>query len=550
MAIVQVSRITHRKGLQENLPQLSGAEFGWTVDERRLFIGNGTLEDGAPTIGNTEILTEHSNLLQLTSGYTYRGAHGGYIVTTGPSVGQDIAQSMQAKLDNFASVMDFGAEGDGVTDDTAAINRALYEVFCRDINPKVRRSLFFPAGVYLVTDTILIPPYAKLYGEGVNSSTIKLVNSDVGVVARTSDALQQIGSAIGNNGAILPSFSEIFSMSFESAVDSSIFAVDQGFDISFQNVGFIGDRTLANNTNLGNNTYGLTALSSASNKSKNIRINQCMFYGTTNGILINDEVSGVVVSSSRFDNLYNGVQLGTDGSASTASSVIVSSSIFDHVYNKGFETGQYAVRNISANNVYLDVGNALQGSSNPQTHIVAFASPNNISMGDMFDRSDENALVHDWERVHFGNNDNIAIENGVVLRLGTLSKEAGDNFTLINNTVIPEEASAAERNGAITPIVFDNGRHRAVTIYYSVVRGSNVRVGRINVMQILNETGQVAFTDDQYTETGPTLVTFRAFNTGYLTYIYYTLENQGNSDAVYDAVLSYSLEYFRDPTLN
>ena len=60
MALVQVSRITNRKGLAENLPQLAGAELGWAIDERRLFIGNGTLEEGAPTIGNTEILTEYS----------------------------------------------------------------------------------------------------------------------------------------------------------------------------------------------------------------------------------------------------------------------------------------------------------------------------------------------------------------------------------------------------------------------------------------------------------------------------------------------------------
>ncbi len=63
MAIVQISQITNRKGLQENLPQLAGAELGWSVDERRLFIGNGTLEEGAPVIGNTEILTEFSELI-------------------------------------------------------------------------------------------------------------------------------------------------------------------------------------------------------------------------------------------------------------------------------------------------------------------------------------------------------------------------------------------------------------------------------------------------------------------------------------------------------
>ena len=35
MAIVQVSRITNRKGLSENLPQLAGAEFGWVIDSRQ-----------------------------------------------------------------------------------------------------------------------------------------------------------------------------------------------------------------------------------------------------------------------------------------------------------------------------------------------------------------------------------------------------------------------------------------------------------------------------------------------------------------------------------
>ena len=59
MAILQISRITARKGLVEDLPQpLAGAELGWATDERRLFIGNGPLEDGAPVVGNTEILTE------------------------------------------------------------------------------------------------------------------------------------------------------------------------------------------------------------------------------------------------------------------------------------------------------------------------------------------------------------------------------------------------------------------------------------------------------------------------------------------------------------
>jgi hypothetical protein len=59
MAVIQISKIQVRRGLQEELPQLSSGEFGYSTDERRLWIGNGVLgsPDYAPEIGNTEILT-------------------------------------------------------------------------------------------------------------------------------------------------------------------------------------------------------------------------------------------------------------------------------------------------------------------------------------------------------------------------------------------------------------------------------------------------------------------------------------------------------------
>ena len=100
MAIVQVSRITNRKGLSENLPQLAGAEFGWVIDERKLYIGNGTIAEGAPAIGNTEILTQYSDILAISSAYTYKGEHAGYTVQTGPTASDPVTQTVQAKLDN------------------------------------------------------------------------------------------------------------------------------------------------------------------------------------------------------------------------------------------------------------------------------------------------------------------------------------------------------------------------------------------------------------------------------------------------------------------
>lgn len=57
------------------------------------------------------------------------------------------------------NVLDYGAVGDGVTDDTAAIQAA--------INAAVVASqiVFMPAATYLVTDTINIPMYTQIQGE-------------------------------------------------------------------------------------------------------------------------------------------------------------------------------------------------------------------------------------------------------------------------------------------------------------------------------------------------------------------------------------------------
>ena len=60
MAILQISQIQVRRGLKQDLPQLASGELAWSNDTRQLYIGNGTLAEGAPAVGSTEILTQFS----------------------------------------------------------------------------------------------------------------------------------------------------------------------------------------------------------------------------------------------------------------------------------------------------------------------------------------------------------------------------------------------------------------------------------------------------------------------------------------------------------
>ena len=84
--------------------------------------------------------------------------------------------------DFMVSVRDYGAVGNGVTDDTAAIQKALDDGRTQDKNyfgyPK---ALYFPAGVYLVSDTLEWRGCCvTLQGQGSGVSVIKLKNGTAG----------------------------------------------------------------------------------------------------------------------------------------------------------------------------------------------------------------------------------------------------------------------------------------------------------------------------------------------------------------------------------
>lgn len=72
---------------------------------------------------------------------------------------------------NVINAVDFGAVGDGTADDTAAIQAALdslgsYTNNSDTTTSPVGLSLYVPAGIYKITDTLYVPENIKLYGDG------------------------------------------------------------------------------------------------------------------------------------------------------------------------------------------------------------------------------------------------------------------------------------------------------------------------------------------------------------------------------------------------
>jgi hypothetical protein len=528
VAIVQISQITNRKGLQIDLPQLAGAELGWSIDERRLFIGNGTLEEGAPVIGNTEILTEFSDILEFSTTYTYKGEAAGYTVQTGPTPSTPISLSLQSWLDQFATVKDFGAVGDGVTDDTDAINRALFQLFCRETNPQIRRSLFFPAGVYRVTETILIPPFATLWGEGADNSIIRLDNSVDdstlnAYVARTADSLQQFGVNIGTNGATAPQYVTVYNMGFENLdTTTNVFLVEDATNCTFKNVNFMGPLVQANLTTDAPDTAGVRFASTPSLVTTQIVFDTCRFSGTIYGINTateqagsDQQVKGVTVCNSQFDTLHQGILLGTETPVlGGATGFRIVSNVFDNIYNEGIIIGAVSL-NATGHNIFYDVGNHFAGSTSPATVIIEIQSDNNVSVSDMFERSD--AFVSVYPRININNTLSIATTNGSKIQLGSYTRQSGVEFTL------------ADATGSPTAIVSTSAL--AFNINYTIVRGSAYRTG---VIQVTNAATPV-WADD-YTETASTGIVFSFTESSGVVTLNYTSTSTGSAADLYYSV--------------
>lgn len=589
MAIVQISRITQRKGLEQDLPQpLAGAELGWAVDQRKLYIGNGTIEDGAPIVGNTEILTEFSDILDYTNQYIYKGEAGGYTVQTGATAGTPVSQSLQSRLDSYAVVTDFGAIGDGVTDNTAAINRALYELYCRDTNPSVRRSLFFPAGRYLITDTLLIPPYALLYGEGGNSTIIDLsiqewdtlqsyqtgvlvvittgagpytyayYRSNIAVpagtaigalapngdpywdntatlpayIARTADSLQQTDAQIETLGAVPPSNAHINNMRFETNRIVNGFLFEQCSQCSLESVTFGGPLSETDLQLQTDNIAAVRFASTVSNVCAQIIINACEASGFTFGIETDQDTAGVTVSNNLFDTLHQGIVLDTDPTGFR-----IMHNTFDTIYTQGIIMTGCSL-NASGYNIFYDVGNHFNGTSIPASSIIKIDTANNISIGDMFSRTDVQATQ--FPRIELYNSTtglvpaSIAIDNSKELILGSYIRETG-----INDDIIAATTNAVLFTVTVGDRLSNPLGVRAFAMNYTIARGTAVRTGVMTVTSIPDDsTGEFSWTDDfsENASTGVTLTpTDTATTVGGSIIMYYSASaaDPGGSGKIY-----------------
>jgi hypothetical protein len=213
MAVVQISRIQVRRGRRltgTDFPQLASGEIGWAVDTQDLYIGNGSVAEGSPAVGNTKILTQKDltsagNLLQQLS-YVYKVNDSA--ISTGATTASPVSRLLQDRLDDVpVSGASFGVIGNNVIDDTVAIQRAVNQLFLNTSNKasletsagaRARVYINLAPGMYKTSGTIFIPSYASIRGAGRNKTFIKYTPATItGNTTNTSPTLTTTGANIG-----------------------------------------------------------------------------------------------------------------------------------------------------------------------------------------------------------------------------------------------------------------------------------------------------------------------------------------------------------------
>lgn len=549
MAILQISRIQSRRGLQENLPQLASAELGWALDSRRLFIGNGLTSEGAPTEGITEILTEHSNLTSLSSSYYFTGNVAGAEIRTTPlgSISPYNSRTVQSALDDSINLRDFYVDaaltlGDGImhgpsspTHDTVenpvdTINRAITELYRESLNPfagndvREQRILFIPAGTYLLWgDFIRLFPNVKLVGEGKNSTILiqmdplqhcAISSCDSNWVTGFSYAsspvvgsitpLTTIGAPVINAAAtILPGKFEVSGMTFINASNHDVVYFDSVTDVLFDRVSMQGNASVITSNacvKIGATTTGSQLLSS------NIVFNECDFANGHYAFYADNNVTNVTINGGALTNLNNGIALAANVANATISSVRVTCSMFDQIANAAIKANNIS-HVVSAYNTFKTV------SETPQVAIVDLNGDSCYSIGDMFNRASNSAVQS--VSIH-GKASFAALDSGRLL-LGSQLTSAGSDVVLAANVSIPTSGNVG---------VIGYGLNASI-VEYAITRNSDQRVGALKVS---NDGNSIVYSDD-YVQSNDVGVTLTPVIIGGIVELQYTA-TPGNAATV------------------
>ena len=359
MAVVQISKIQVRRGQKNSnsgIPQLSSAEFAWAVDSQELFIGNGSVLEGAPYVGNTKVLTEHDNILELASSYQF--------ASDDTAISLSVSRSLQSKEDETVSVADFGAVGDGSTDCVAAFETAFTELF-RNANENYKKELLIPNGEYLFTTDLAVPSGVILRGETQLGAVLNIGDNNIRLI--TSQGLE-LGDFNSTNRPQNLRWSNFTIKRTTGTLTLSGLAESR-----FHAVRFLGEYNLGNAVTLATVPAAVFWQNTVvGTRAHNLVFDECVF--EQNAVSAKCLQSDVFDTAVRFQDckfFVNDTSIYIDGVATQGNRWQINDCEFEEVANQAFRSTAGRGTLIQRSK-FKSVGNGVSTSASPNDYMVYF----------------------------------------------------------------------------------------------------------------------------------------------------------------------------------
>jgi hypothetical protein len=150
--------------------------------------------------------------------------------------------------------------------------------------------------------------------------------------------------------------------------------------------------------------------------------------------------------------------------------------------------------NASGYNMFYDVGNHFNGTTAPASAVINFVGTDNVSIGDMFQRT--TAYAGTYPRININDKINIAFDGASQMQLGTYIRQTGTVATVANN--------------AISQVIFTffASAIKAMQINYTIVRDTAIRTGVFTIVVGTDNAGAGLAGNDTGVDNSSTGVTF------------------------------------------
>ncbi len=347
MAVIQISRIQQRRGQKPatGIPQLSSAELAWAVDTQELFIGNGSVAEGAPYVGNTKILTEHSNVFE-DAVYQF--------MASDPEITSSVPRKAQAKLDEYVSILDFiEQDGNGDISWADTFEAAITDLCAAD--HKYRKVITIPNGTYTFTRSWSLQSGVILKGE------------------TRDNVILEMGDSLINTGKS----SDIKLQNFTITGDATIFNLAGLTDSSLSDITLKGAYVPAESTNWHTPAIAWINEYSSDYKVDDVIFTNCKF-DTVNtcvyAVQRDSFETNVKFQNCEFTNCYRGISI--NGVVGQSNRWVISDCVFSDIYERAISVSRgknMLVRNSS----FRRCGNGIGTAATPTDIIVAFGDVDN-----------------------------------------------------------------------------------------------------------------------------------------------------------------------------